>query len=128
MTRVWREFGWASLVALACVVLCEVNGRTGLYLFDTGINYHYGWLIYQGQAPFVEIETPLAPLSGILTAAGYAACGVTYLSSVHLASLLSGIGALVIGLSLAPVLSRPAAGVFAFALVSTTLPAWIPID
>ncbi len=122
MTRVWREFGWASLVALACVVLCEVNGRTGLYLFDTGINYHYGWLIYQGQAPFVEIETPLAPLSGILTAAGYAACGVTYLSSVHLASLLSGIGALVIGLSLAPVLSRPAAGVFAFALVSTTLP------
>jgi hypothetical protein len=110
-----------GLLAIALSVFVYKTGRKGLYMFDTGISYHYGWLIYNGWLPFRDFITPLMPLSGMICAIGFALFGVTYVSGVIMAALLSSVGFLVVYSDLRRLLPFGIATFFALGFVFPTL-------
>lgn len=65
------------------------SGRNGVYLFDTGIVYNMGWLIYNGFTPYIDFTMPLTPMSGLLAAASFKMFGVNYMAQVYMASFVS---------------------------------------
>ncbi len=80
-----------GILAVAVLIISILSGKNGIYFYDTGFNYSYGWLICNGKLPFSNIITPIAPLCGYLIALGYKIFGVSYISNVYLGAIMSAI-------------------------------------
>lgn len=111
------------ILGLAVVMaLTWYSGTHGIYLFDTGINYHMGWLISNGWLPYRDFTLPLTPLCGVLTALGFKVFGVNYLSSVIVAVVLAAIGYVVTWRCLRDILPPVVAVLMALTVVGGTVP------
>jgi len=122
MVRAWLKQNGNELgLLLTAAVACAISGTTGVYLVDTGINFNFGWLLYNGYRPFTDIASPLMPLCGLLTELGYRLYGVNYLSSVIVSTLLCAAGILVIADNLKTVFDRWVANAIAVLLILGSL-------
>jgi hypothetical protein len=66
------------------------EGTHGLYFFDSLIPFHYAWLIKHDFRLFSDIYMPpLGPFVAYLVLLSYKIFGISYISSVYLASIIS---------------------------------------
>ncbi len=114
----------ASVLSGALVIFLATmySGTHGVYLFDTGINHHMGWLIHEGWLPYRDFTLPLTPLSGLLTALGYEVFGITFKSAAYVAALLSALAFLYIFNCLRSLCAAWLAVIVALTVVLGTLP------
>jgi hypothetical protein len=108
MTR-GRQAVWALCGAIFVGALTWWTGTSSFYFFDTSIDMSAGWMILNGWVPFRDYQTPLMPLSALLTALAFALFGVRVISTLIVAiaiSVATFLGGLRLSRDLAPFQQR----------------------
>ncbi len=124
MEFIKRNYSYILIVLLAAVValVTVLSGKNGIYFFDLGIQYHYGWLVYKGITPYSEILTALGPLSGYLGAFAYKIFGVNYISYVYISAILCALEFIFISICFKKEMNIIWSILFSFAFIFASIP------